>query len=184
MIELRSIVVTALALGCTLALVNHVAEPQVIEQQKLFEVKQLEAIIGDKFIIESAGPGQSEHQLLLNDAVVGQLQLVTTFEGYNGEITYWLGTEIVNNQHQVVGVRVTEHDETPGLGDKLELEVSNWVLSFNGRSLGDTKWDVEKYGGDFDQFSGATITPRALVKSVAIKLNELDGKLDTSPNEN
>ena len=70
---------------------------------------------------------------------------------------------------EVLGVRVIEHHETPGLGDKIELRISDWILSFTNQvivpeSLKD--WAVKKDGGKFDQFSGATITPRAIVNQV------------------
>ena len=61
------------------------------------------------------------------------------------------------------------HKETPGLGDKIEAEKNDWILGFNGKSLqnpADTGWAVRKDGGEFDQFTGATITPRAVVKAV------------------
>ena len=67
------------------------------------------------------------------------------------------------------GVRVLAHRETPGLGDKIEVAKSDWVLSFNGKSLSDpavARWKVKRDGGIFDQFAGATITPRAIVKTV------------------
>ncbi len=67
------------------------------------------------------------------------------------------------------GVRVLAHRETPGLGDKIETTKSDWILSFNGKSLGDPpeeKWKVQRDGGVFDQFTGATITPRAIVNTV------------------
>jgi Na+-translocating ferredoxin:NAD+ oxidoreductase subunit G len=70
---------------------------------------------------------------------------------------------------QVLGVRVLRHTETPGLGDKIEAEKSNWIKGFDGRSLDNTndrQWAVKKDGGIFDQFSGATITPRAVVRAV------------------
>ena len=69
----------------------------------------------------------------------------------------------------LLGTRVISHNETPGLGDKIELSKSDWILSFTGRSLNDPqpeKWAVKKDGGVFDQFTGATITPRAVVKAV------------------
>ncbi len=62
-----------------------------------------------------------------------------------------------------------EHRETPGLGDKIERRISDWILSFDGKSLTDSNqksWAVRKDGGDFAQFTGATITPRAVVESV------------------
>ena len=75
----------------------------------------------------------------------------------------------VDRNGTLLGVRVISHAETPGLGDKIELSRSDWILRFNGRSLNDpppSGWAVKKDGGVFDQFTGATITPRALVKAV------------------
>ena len=75
----------------------------------------------------------------------------------------------VDRNGTLLGVRVISHAETPGLGDKIELSRSDWILRFNGRSLNDppsSDWAVKKDGGVFDQFTGATITPRALVKAV------------------
>ena len=67
------------------------------------------------------------------------------------------------------GVRILSHQETPGLGDKIELAKSNWITSFSGKTLmneSDSRWAVTKDGGMFDQFTGATITPRAVVNAV------------------
>ena len=67
------------------------------------------------------------------------------------------------------GVRVVSHRETPGLGDKIEEAKSDWVYRFNGKSLTLPTlehWAVKRDGGDFDQFTGATITPRAIVRAV------------------
>ena len=75
----------------------------------------------------------------------------------------------VDRDGVLLGARVISHAETPGLGDKIELRKSDWILGFNGRSLGDPPpagWAVKKDGGIFDQFTGATITPRAVVKAV------------------
>ena len=87
-------------------------------------------------------------------------------DGYSGDIKLLVG---VNLKGEVLGVRVTSHRETPGLGDRIELKKSNWILSFEGRSLDNPEprnWNVKKNGGVFDQFTGATITPRAVVKAV------------------
>ncbi len=67
------------------------------------------------------------------------------------------------------GYRVTQHHETPGLGDKIETRLSDWILHFAGKVIhgeGDTAFAVKKDGGEFDQFTGATITPRAVVNAV------------------
>jgi len=85
--------------------------------------------------------------------------------GYAGPIKLVMG---VNANGEVLGVRVLSHTETPGLGDKIELAKSNWILSFDGRSfnnLAPNLWGVKKDGGVFDQFSGATISPRNVVKT-------------------
>ncbi|WP_390619190.1 electron transport complex subunit RsxG [Maricurvus nonylphenolicus] len=87
-------------------------------------------------------------------------------DGYSGDIRMIVG---VNADGSVAGVRVLVHNETPGLGDKVDLKKSNWILSFNGKSLQNPsadKWEVHKDGGEFDQFTGATITPRAVVRQV------------------
>jgi len=86
--------------------------------------------------------------------------------GYSGEIELIMG---LDSDGKILGVRVLSHAETPGLGDKIEDTKSDWILGFNRRSLENTtreQWHVRKDGGDFDQFTGATITPRAVVKAV------------------
>jgi electron transport complex protein RnfG len=86
--------------------------------------------------------------------------------GYSGPIRLLVG---VRRDGTLAGVRVVAHKETPGLGDKIDERKSDWVLAFTGRSLGDPppeRWKVRRDGGDFDQFTGATITPRAVVKAV------------------
>ncbi len=84
-------------------------------------------------------------------------------DGYSGEIKFIAG---INSDGSVAGLRVLSHNETPGLGDKVDIKKSDWVLGFNGRSLENPNpdaWTVKKDGGDFDQFTGATITPRAVI---------------------
>ena len=89
-------------------------------------------------------------------------------DGYSGPIQYLMG---VNMHGEIIGVRIVSHTETPGLGDKIELAKSPWVLGFDRHSLANTpKWGVKKDGGTFDQFSGATITPRAVVKGIHLAL--------------
>lgn len=86
--------------------------------------------------------------------------------GYSGPIKLLVA---VNADGTLGGVRVVSHKETPGLGDKIEENRSDWIHSFDGKSLNNPKfsrWKVKKDGGDFDQFTGATITPRAIVNGV------------------
>ncbi|MBW5290155.1 MAG: Electron transport complex protein RnfG [Candidatus Ruthia sp. Asou_11_S2] len=83
--------------------------------------------------------------------------------GYNGDIRLLTGVGV---DKKLLGVRVITHKETPGLGDKVELKKSNWIEQFLGLSLSNpskTDWKVKRDGGIFDAFTGATITPRAIV---------------------
>ncbi|MNN04934.1 Electron transport complex protein RnfG [compost metagenome] len=95
-------------------------------------------------------------------------------DGYSGSIRLLIG---IHADGRLAGVRVLAHKETPGLGDKIELAKSRWVLAFNGKSLSDPDdngWGVKKDQGVFDQFAGATITPRAVVKAVHHALQYFD----------
>ncbi|MGR8940495.1 MAG: electron transport complex subunit RsxG [Gammaproteobacteria bacterium] len=87
-------------------------------------------------------------------------------DGYAGPISLVMG---VDKNGEILGVRVISHAETPGLGDKVEITKSKWVLSFGGKSLDNLtfeEWAVKKDGGVFDQFAGATITPRKVVQAI------------------
>lgn len=84
-------------------------------------------------------------------------------KGYGGEIAILMA---VDRDGKTLGVRVLKHTETPGLGDKIEASKTDWIKSFDGKSLETARWAVKKDGGDFDQFAGATITPRAVVNAV------------------
>lgn len=86
--------------------------------------------------------------------------------GYSGKIKILVG---IYSDGTLAGVRVIEHKETPGLGDKIEAKKADWILQFEGLSLKEpatAKWKVKKDGGEFDQFTGATITPRAVVGAI------------------
>ena len=86
--------------------------------------------------------------------------------GYAGEVRLILG---VDAEGRILGVRATQFRETPGLGDKIDASKSDWITRFTGLSLGNPpveRWKVRKDGGDFDQFSGATITPRGVVGAI------------------
>ena len=90
----------------------------------------------------------------------------TLGQGYAGPIRVLLG---IGADGRILGARVLAHTETPGLGDKIEISRDDWITAFNGRSLSDPppeRWAVKKDGGVFDQFSGATITPRAVVAAI------------------
>jgi electron transport complex protein RnfG len=87
-------------------------------------------------------------------------------DGYSGPIRMLVA---VDSQGRVLGVRVSAHRETPGLGDDVETSRSDWITRFTGLRLGDPpaeRWRLRRDGGDFDQFAGATLTPRAVVAAV------------------
>jgi electron transport complex protein RnfG len=129
-------------------------------------------------------PGQYDNELLKDTVTVaapdgevtvyrarraGRVEAVvfeTVGYGYGGAIVCIMG---VTRDGTLLGVRVLSHKETPGLGDKIEPAKSHWIYEFEGKSLGNpppAKWAVKKDGGVFDQFSGATITPRGVVRAV------------------
>lgn len=133
-----------------------------------------------------------DHSLLLDDAMLGNrnpepaylalldgqpsaiILQATAPDGYSGSIHLLIG---VLADGSLAGVRVLAHKETPGLGDKIETAKSNWIYSFSSKSLTNTaedRWAVKKDRGEFDQFAGATITPRAVVKAVHKALQFFD----------
>ncbi len=109
-----------------------------------------------------------------NNKVFAHLVEHTYPNGYNGNIRLLTGISITG---ELLGVRVINHKETPGLGDKIETRKSDWIRSFTGLSLNQpekSKWKVKRDGGFFDQFTGATITPRAIVTAAYQILDYFD----------
>lgn len=101
-----------------------------------------------------------------NGEPVAAVLTVIAPDGYSGTIRMLVG---IYHSGKLAGVRVIDHKETPGLGDKIDVKKDDWILQFEGLSLGKppaSKWKVKKDGGEFDQFTGATITPRAVVAAV------------------
>lgn len=103
----------------------------------------------------------------LDQDPAGIIVQVVAPEGYGGSINMLVG---IYSNGEVSGVRVIPpHFETPGLGDAIDIQKSDWIKSFNGKSLNNLNsksWKVKKDGGEFDAFTGATITPRAVVHAV------------------
>lgn len=112
-----------------------------------------------------SGPGTDTLYIArLQGHAVAAILPVTAPNGYSGAIEMLVG---IHRDGRVATVRVTKHRETPGLGDGIEARRSDWILQFDGRSLQQpARWAVKKDGGTFDQLTGATITPRAVVKAV------------------
>ena len=112
-----------------------------------------------------AGTSSQAYIAALDDQPVAIIMPVITYQGYSGKIEMLVA---VDKSHTIIGVRVLQHKETPGLGDKIEKNKSNWIDIFTGRALANTaanKWEIKKYQGDFDQITAATITSRSVINS-------------------
>ena len=106
------------------------------------------------------------YRVYAEDEAVAALFVVSARDGYAGPIRILVGIDV---QGKVTGVHVLEHRETPGLGDRVETSKSDWAIQFDGRSLVDpepTGWAIKRDGGQFDQLTGASVTPRAIVKAI------------------
>lgn len=125
--------------------------------------------VADSVTVSDARLGAGAHRVhrARRNGVPAALALTATApDGYAGPITLIVG---IDNDGVVLGVRVLAHTETPGLGDPIEERRGDWIHGFAGRSLGDPpgeRWTVRRDGGDFDAFTGATITPRAVTHAV------------------
>jgi electron transport complex protein RnfG len=147
------------------------------------------ALYADCIEVDAAALGGNKPHLVYRATLNGEPKALvleaTAPDGYSGNIELVIG---VDTSMTVLGVRVIEHKETPGLGDKIELAVSDWIRSFSGRTYSqqtEKVWQVKKDGGEFDQFTGATITPRAVVSSVTRALqfaNDNQSTLFTAAN--
>lgn len=143
----------------------------------------------DRVAVQAPGWLGSEGPLAVRRARRGGALLAFVVEamapdGYNGHIHLLVG---VDAGGRIIGVRVLEHRETPGLGDPIEIDRGPWITGFDGRSLHDPSldaWRVRRDGGAFDQLAGATITPRAVVAAVrrVLQFVEAHGAtLDAAP---
>jgi electron transport complex protein RnfG len=171
-----------------LAGVDRLTASRIAEQEKRVILEQLGQLIPDhhdnpllqdriSFQDEQHFPnGQTvtAYRVRLQEEPLAVVMKFQAVSGYNGNITLLAG---INFNGSLRGVRVISHKETPGLGDGIETGRSNWILSFAGKTLQNPepqKWAVKRDGGVFDQFTGATITPRAIVDAVYQALSFFD----------
>ena len=171
--------ITAILLGLTYSgTKDRIAQAQLrMEQAALAEVTQ--SIEHSELLLEDRIEVPANYRALLKSRDGDLIQAVrnnngepiafivpsTAPDGYSGAIRMIVGIDLAGN---ITGVRVVKHAETPGLGDQVDAGKSNWIYSFAGRALDNplNGWAVKKDGGTFDSFTGATITPRAVVKQV------------------
>ena len=121
--------------------------------------------VQDLTLLSESGPIDVYFATLANEPTA-VLFTPPAADGYNGAIDLLVGIDFDN---RITGVRVLEHKETPGLGDGIELNKSPWVLQFDGKTFSDPprdEWLIRADGGEFEQLTGATVTPRAVVKAV------------------
>ncbi|MGL4545996.1 MAG: electron transport complex subunit RsxG [Plesiomonas sp.] len=142
-------------------LINQVLPPELYDNDPLKEC----VLVTNPTLLGTTAPHKA-YLARKNGQPVAMAIESTAPNGYSGAIKLIVGATLSGKS---LGVRVLEHHETPGLGDKIELRISDWILSFKDKILKsdtDSRWAVRKDGGMFDQFTGATITPRAVVGSV------------------
>jgi len=185
-IQKNSQILAIFAIACTaiVGLVNELTKDKIEAQAQLQLLNTLHSIIEPnrynnnmtQDCVSVSSPllgGSQKHQVIQtayiarkDDNAIAVAITSTAPDGYNGNIEIMVA---INMDNSISGVRVLKHQETPGLGDKVELRKSDWITSFNSKKLltdNDSRWAVAKDGGMFDQFTGATITPRAVVKAV------------------
>ena len=181
---MRNSVLLGLFAALTTALIAGIhlgTKEQIVAAERAAEARQLleimpealhnNSLVDDSFTIEDSSgllglrEARRGYVAKVDDRVVGVILPATARDGYSGDIRLLVG---VLADGRVAGARVVSHRETPGLGDAIDLRKSSWILGFNDRSLSNPKpldWTVKKEGGAFDQFTGATITPRAVVEA-------------------
>lgn len=196
----RSIVKTGMTLAaiaavCTtlVAATYQLTEDRILANEiALLEQSLQPALTGifyDSGVSESRLVLQPPHELPGNDPAfiyrvfaegepVAALFVVTARDGFAGPIRILLGVEVSG---LITGVRILQHRETPGLGDKIASARSDWVYQFDGRSMGNPQivgWALKGDGGEFDQLTGASITPRAVIKAIRDTLIYFDAHRD------
>ncbi|WP_286822935.1 electron transport complex subunit RsxG, partial [Idiomarina sp. UBA1919] len=182
-----AVVATSLVIG-----VQVLTEDKIAMQQQRQVLRTLNQLIpptmhdNDLYqscrLLENPALGSSKQQPLyrawVNEEPTALAAEVIAPDGYSGAIRLLVA---IKPSGEVLGVRTLRHQETPGLGDKIEVEKSDWIKSFaekQVRGADDDRWAVQRDGGMFDQFTGATITPRAVVSAVKRATLELQQQAD------
>ncbi|MFT4174553.1 MAG: electron transport complex subunit RsxG [Rhodocyclaceae bacterium] len=171
-----SLGVAGLMVGIVLALVDAATRGPIAQAQVRDTQQSLEQVLPPNYAdnnlladsLKVTGPNGAPLTVYRARAqgVVKAVLFELSGKGYGGPISLVMA---VDGSGTVLGVRITHHTETPGLGDKIDADKGDWIYSFAHKSfasLPPARWAVKKDGGDFDQFAGATITPRAVVNTV------------------
>lgn len=140
-------------------------------------VSESRVVIEPPHELPGSGPAVI-YRVYAENEPVAALFVVTARDGFSGPIRILIG---VGTDGVVTGLRILQHRETPGLGDKIEAARSDWVFQFEGHSLGNPEvagWAIRVDGGEFDQLTGASVTPRAVIKAVRDTLIYFDAHRD------
>lgn len=187
-----TVLAVSVMIGIYLLTIDTITNNNKIKTKHLLEqvlpIPNNNQIIYNKLVITSNKQLPSTIPVIIyiiktNQKLVGVIFHFATPSGYSGPIELLIG---INADNTVSGVRVINHKETPGLGDKMETKNSDWIYSFNGRSINNqnsNQWAIKKDGGDFDAWTGASITPRAIVKAVAQALTYFKNHRDKILND-
>jgi len=177
----KTLGVFAVITTAIVAITYAITESQIIENERQALLKSLHELIPenrhdndlytdtktlDIAALNFRGKPVTVYRARTNNQATAAIFSVTAPDGYTGAINLLIA---INADDTLAGVRVVSHKETPGLGDAIETEKSDWIRIFDGQSLSNPlpeRWKVKKDGGDFDQLTGATITPRAIVKMI------------------
>jgi|AP95_1055475.scaffolds.fasta_scaffold03490_3 electron transport complex protein RnfG len=151
---------TMLAFLCAVLLVttNHRTRAVIVENQQHFAEKTLRDMVGSAELIKQ----DTGFSIWRDGTHIGFIQRNSTNKGYNGRIELFIAYTV---EGEIIGVRVLDHQETPGIGDKIDHEVSPWIDGFKGRSPANTNWQLSP-AGDIDGITGATITSRATLNMI------------------
>jgi RnfABCDGE-type electron transport complex G subunit len=162
---------TLLALTCALllAFTNQFTQETIESNQRHYEERVLREMVNGAELVESI----SGYNVFRNGTQIGTIEPFMTTRGYNGKIDLLIALthDSLTQDRKVISVRVTHHEETPGIGDKIEQDVSGWIHQFAGKSAQNTDWTLSP-GGDIDAISGATITSRAVTSAIGELLAE------------
>ncbi|PIE00382.1 MAG: electron transport complex subunit RsxG [Thiothrix nivea] len=174
----------ALSGTLVLALIHSATAKQIRENERLALLRQINLLVApehynndplaDRVTLAADTMNSAEpvtvYRARQDQQPVAAIYVTTSPDGYSGKVRMVVG---INADQSLAGVRVISHQETPGLGDRIDAAKDDWILEFTGKSLQNPSldgWAVKKDGGQFDQFTGATITARAVVNAVRATL--------------
>lgn len=158
----------ALTCGLLLAGINLQTKEVIADNQQFYEQKLLRAMVESVTTQPELQEFENEIRVFNGEQHVATIRRAETAKGYNGNIDLLVA---FNRSGEVLSVRVTDHGETPGIGDKIDIQISPWIDQFQGATRQDTHWALTPKG-DIDGITGATITSRAVTEAILESLPE------------